>query len=147
MSALKQKESEARAYASSLETLNKALATSKASADQMSVMKSEFMLRLTEEVSEHLNAILDRLIEDGRTEGLDEALDRSQRLLETIDKVVDFTHVEAGTLDVHSAPCRLGGVIDDLRATFGSQPRRRALPSMSTSPSRFRSASRRTRGA
>ena len=119
MSALQLKESEARAYASSLETLNKALATSKASADQMSVMKSEFMLRLTEEVSEHLNAILDRLIEDGRTEGLDEALDRSQRLLETIDKVVDFTHVEAGTLDVHSAPCRLGGIIDDLRATFG----------------------------
>ena len=119
MSALKLKESEARAYASSLETLNKALATSKASADQMSVMKSDFMLRLTEEVSEHLNAILDRLIEDGRTEGLDEALDRSQRLLETIDKVVDFTHVEAGTLDVHSAPCRLGEVIDDLRATFG----------------------------
>ena len=147
MSALEQKESEARAYASSLETLNKALATSKASADQMSVMKSEFMLRLTEEVSEHLNAILDRLIEDGRTEGLDEALDRSQRLLETIDKVVDFTHVEAGTLDVHSAPCRLGGIIDDLRATFGYAAAERALPSMSTSPSRFRSASRRTRGA
>ena len=129
-----------------LETLNKALATSKASADQMSVMKSEFMLRLTEEVSEHLNAILDRLIEDGRTEGLDEALDRSQRLFETIDKVVDFTHVEAGTLDVHSAPCRLGGVIDDLRATFGFAAAR-APPSRSTSPSRFRSASRRTRGA
>lgn len=118
MSALKLKESEARAYASSLETLNKALATAKASADRMSVMKSEFMLRLTSEVSEHLNAILDRLIEDGRTEGLDEALDRSQRLLETIDKVVDFTHVEAGTLVVQNAPCRLGEIVDDLSATY-----------------------------
>ena len=74
MNAVRLKESEARSYASSLETLNKALATAKASADRMSVMKSEFMLRLTSEISSHLNAILDRLVEDGRTEGLDEAL-------------------------------------------------------------------------
>lgn len=118
MAAVQQKESEARAYASSLETLNKALATSKASADRLSVMKSEFMLRLTSEVSTHLNAILDRLIEDGRTEGLDEALDRSQRLLETIDKVIDFTHVEAGTLVLQNGPCDVAAVVDDLETTY-----------------------------
>lgn len=118
MTALTSKESEARAYASSLETLNKALATAKASADRMSVMKSDFMLRLTSEVSTHLNAILDRLIEDGRTEDLDDALDRSQRLLETIDKVIDFTHVEAGTLEIQNAPCRPTEVIADVEATY-----------------------------
>lgn len=118
MDAVRQKETEARSYASSLETLNKALATSKASADRMSVMKSEFMLRLTSEVSSHLNAILDRLVEDGRTEGLDEALDRSQRLLETIDKVIDFTHMEAGTLMINASPCCLKDLVEDIEATY-----------------------------
>lgn len=118
MTALRQKEAEARSYAMSLETLNKALATSKASADRMSTMKSDFMLRLTSEVSTHLNRILDRLIEDGRTEGLDEALDRSQRLLETIDKVVDFTNVEAGTLVLDSAPCCISDLLCDLETSY-----------------------------
>ncbi|MEM8710320.1 MAG: hybrid sensor histidine kinase/response regulator [Planctomycetota bacterium] len=127
MEAVRQKETEARAYASSLETLNKALATSKASADRMSVMKSEFMLRLTSEISTHLNAILDRLIEDGRTEGLDDALDRSQRLLETVDKVIDFTHVEAGTLDVEPVECNVREVVDDVEQTFRARAEAKGL--------------------
>ena len=127
MSALRQKEAEARSYATSLETLNKALATSKASADRMSTMKSDFMLRLTSEVSTHLNRILDRLIEDGRTEGLDEALDRSQRLLETIDKVVDFTHVEAGTLVIDSATCSIPDVLHDLERTYGARAQQKGV--------------------
>ena len=127
MEAVRQKETEARAYASSLETLNKALATSKASADRISVMKSEFMLRLTSEVSTHLNAILDRLIEDGRTEGIDDALDRSQRLLETIDKVIDFTHVEAGTLEINPTECRVREVVEDLEQTFKCRAQAKGL--------------------
>ncbi len=127
MESVRQKETEARAYASSLETLNKALATSKASADRMSVMKSEFMLRLTSEVSTHLNAILDRLIEDGRTEGLDDALDRSQRLLETIDKVIDFTHVEAGTLEINTTECDVRAVVEDVEQTFRAQAESKGL--------------------
>ncbi len=127
MEALRQKETEARAYASSLETLNKALATSKASADRMSVMKSEFMLRLTSEISTHLNCILDRLIEDGRTEGLDDALDRSQRLLETVDKVIDFTHVEAGTLDINPTECSVQEVVDDVEETFRTRAEAKGL--------------------
>ncbi|MEL6715064.1 MAG: ATP-binding protein, partial [Planctomycetota bacterium] len=118
MEALRGKEAEARSYATSLETLNKALATAKASADRMSVMKSEFMLRLTNEISTHLNRILDRLIEDGRTEGLDDALDRSQRLLETVDKVIDFTHVEAGTLVLRNDPCSVREVLADIEQSY-----------------------------
>ncbi|MFT7171138.1 MAG: two-component system sensor histidine kinase/response regulator [Paracoccaceae bacterium] len=127
MEAVRLKEIEARAYASSLETLNKALSTSKASADRMSTMKSEFMFRLTSEISTHLNAILDRLIEDGRTEGLDEALDRSQRLLETVDKVIDFTHVEAGTLDIQSELCEVREIIDDVEQTFRARAEAKGL--------------------
>lgn len=127
MAVISQKEVEARAYASSLETLNKALATAKASADQMSIMKSEFMMRLTSEVSTHLNAILDRLVEDGRTEGLDEALDRSQRLLETIDKVIDFTQVEAGTMVLRNDPCDVRDVLADIEATYRSRAEEKHL--------------------
>ncbi|MEM1450077.1 MAG: hybrid sensor histidine kinase/response regulator [Planctomycetota bacterium] len=127
MSVISQKEIEARAYASSLETLNKALATAKASADQMSIMKSEFMMRLTSEVSTHLNAILDELVEDGRTEGLDDALDRSQRLLETIDKVIDFTQVEAGTMIIRNDPCSVRDVVTDLDATYRNRADQKKL--------------------
>ncbi len=127
MVAVQQKEIEARSYASSLETLNKALSTAKASADRMSVMKSEFMLRLTSEVSSHLNAILDRLVEDGRTEGLDEALDRSQRLLETIDKVIDFTHMEAGTLMINASSCCIKDLIEDIEVTYRNRANEKGL--------------------
>lgn len=127
MLAVRQKESEARSYASSLETLNKALSTSKASADRMSVMKSEFMLRLTSEVSSHLNAILDRLVEDGRTEGLDEALDRSQGLLETIDKVIDFTHMEAGTMAICNEACSVREVVEDLEVSYRVKAEQKGL--------------------
>ncbi|MEM9800203.1 MAG: hybrid sensor histidine kinase/response regulator [Planctomycetota bacterium] len=127
MAVISQKEVEARAYASSLETLNKALATAKASADQMSIMKSDFMTRLTSEVSTHLNAILDRLVEDGRTEGLDDALDRSQRLLETIDKVIDFTQVEAGTMVIENGPCDVREVLDDLDESFRARADEKGL--------------------
>lgn len=127
MKAVRLKESEARSYASSLETLNKALATAKASADRMSVMKSEFMLRLTSEISSHLNAILDRLVEDGRTEGLDEALDRSQGLLETIDKVIDFTHVEAGTMVLRTDPCSVRAVVSDLEHSYRAKAEEKGL--------------------
>lgn len=127
MEVIRQKEIESRAYASSLETLNKALATSKASADRMSLIKSEFMLSLTSQVSEHLNAILDRLIEDGRTEGLDDALDRSQRLLETIDKVTDFTNVEAGRMVLRSDECSISDIFSDLATTYGQSAERKGL--------------------
>jgi len=68
-------------------------------------------MRLTTEMSSHLNAILDRLIENGETAGLDEALGRSQRLLGMIDKVIDSTQVEAGPRVVADQPC-------DLREVF-----------------------------
>jgi len=84
-------------------------------------MKSDFMMRLTSEVSTHLNAILDELVEDGRTEGIDDALDRSQRLLETIDKVIDFTQVEGGLMMIRNDPCDIRDVIDDLDQTYRSK--------------------------
>ncbi len=127
MAIVRQKEIEARAYASSLETLNKALSTAKASADRMSVMKSEFMLRLTGEVSTHLNAILDQLIADGRTEGLDDALDRSECLLETIDKVIDFTNVEAGKLLIEPGISDVRHLVADIEQTFGPKAERKGL--------------------
>ena len=110
---ISQKEVEARAYASSLETLNKALSTAKAGAHRMSEMKSDFILRLTTEMGSHLSAILDRLIESHEIAGVDEALDRSQRLLEMINKVMDFTQIEAGSMLITNKPC-------DLRETLAS---------------------------
>ncbi len=112
---ISQKEIEARAYASSLETLNKALATAKASADRTSAMKSDFIMRLTTEMSSHLNAILDRLIESDEVNGLDDALERSQRLLGMINKVIDFTQVDLGSLVLTDQSCVVRDFMGGLR--------------------------------
>lgn len=124
---ISQKEIEARAYASSLETLNKALATAKASADRTSAMKSDFIMRLTTEMSSHLNAILDRLIESDQVTGLDDALDRSQRLLGMINKVIDFTQVELGSLVLSDQSCVVRDFLADLQGSYASEAAAKGL--------------------
>ncbi len=124
---ISQKEVEARAYASSLETLNKALATAKASADRTSAMKSDFIMRLTTEMSSHLNVILDRLIESDQVTGLDDALDRSQRLLGMINKVIDFTQVELGSLVLSDQSCVVRETLGDLRDRYADEAAAKGL--------------------
>lgn len=115
--AIEAKEAEARAYAASLETANKALRTSKASADRAAEVKRSFVERLTHDVGDNLTRILEDLVQNGRSEGLEETLDRSQQLLETITRALDLSRLERGTLKVQRVPCDVVAIVEELSAT------------------------------
>lgn len=108
--AIEAKEAEARAYAASLETANQALRTSKASADRAAETKRAFLERLTEDVAESLSRILDDLVHLGRTDELEQTLDRSQQLLDTVARALDLTRLEQGALSVSKVPCDVAAV-------------------------------------
>jgi len=114
--AIEMKEAEARAYAASLETANQALRTSKASADRAAEVKRAFLERLTHDVGDNLERILGDLIQHGRSVGLEETLDRSQQLLETITRALDLSRLEQGTLQMQRGPCDVALIVEELGA-------------------------------
>jgi signal transduction histidine kinase len=106
-------EREARAYAASLETVNRALETALATAEETGRARSEFLLNITREL---LRPMADLLSHAGDLEsgdrgssewiGIAAALRREggalQRLLRDI---VDLSELEAGGLELERRPC------------------------------------------
>lgn len=106
-------EQEQRAYASSLETVNRALETSNMAAARASEMKSDFLLHLSDEVHQRVNAVLER-IECVRRHGtpsqttlasLEEITSESRDLMKALDDIMDITLMEAGDLQVDGERC------------------------------------------
>lgn len=114
--AIEGKESEARSYAASLETANQALRTSKASADRVADVKRTFLERLTQDVGTNLSKILDDLMTSGRIDGLEETLDRSQRLMETVARALDLTRLEQGVFGISMGPCDVTEIVGQVAA-------------------------------
>ena len=117
---LRSAEAEARAYASSLETMNRALTTVQATSEKSSAIKSEFLVNLSSQVNENLTAILDSLAyDDGNIEGLEGVLDASRSLVRTLDRILDLDQVEAGAVTLEPRRCALveltRGVLDQVR--------------------------------
>lgn len=115
---LKQAEAEARSYAASVETMNQALKTAKATADKASGMKSEFLLHLSQQVNTNLKTILARVEEEGATSGLLDVLDSSRNLMRTLSEILDITQIESGSLQIAAEPCRLHGVVREVVDKF-----------------------------
>jgi signal transduction histidine kinase len=106
---LRRAEGEARAYASSLETVNHALVTAKAASDKMTEMKTEFLLRLSDEVNRNIKSILDdagRLRDEDTASAkpVDAIIHASESLMATFNETLDFATIEAGKQA--SAPVR-----------------------------------------
>ena len=111
MAELKQAEAEARSYAASVETMNQALKTAKATADKASEMKSEFLLHLSHQVDNNLTTILDGVGQVGGLEGLDSVLESSRHLMRTLSEILDITQIESGNIAVESEPCQILDVV------------------------------------
>ncbi len=108
----KRSEQEARAYASSLETVNRALVTSKAASDMALELRTEFLVQISNEVNTRLCEVLGNVesltdvVEGGeRSKELELALDISQHLLKTIDEVLDVTALERGKSSIQAERC------------------------------------------
>jgi signal transduction histidine kinase len=118
---LRRAEAEARAYAASLETTNRALTTAKATADRSSEVKSDFISHLSSEVHQNLATILDRVCEGERAvPGLEEVLDSSRHLMRTLDEILDITLLEAGQLELNPAPCSVAEIVERIAGDFRS---------------------------
>lgn len=130
---LRAKEQEARAYASSLETVNRALTTSKAAAEKASAMKTEFLVHLSTEISNQVHGVLGQIGRLRETEAVDERdLERmdaifhtSRYLLSTLDGLSDIARIDAGRLDLVEADIApmdpVERVVADLRALAGGK--------------------------
>ena len=124
---LRTAEQQARAYASSLETVNRALMTSKASTDRSTELKSHFLVHLSDQIHGNLGSILElvagvRESEDIRApEKLDGILDASAHLIRIFDEILDLTRLETGQLTLSPTDCSLAELMTEIDAQFREQ--------------------------
>lgn len=111
-------EGKAKAYAASLETVNKALRTGKAAADKDSEMRGSFLRKLSKQVSVDLGALIET-VEKAMPDvtSIEEDLERNRALLSTVDGVLTFTSLEQGKFQSNPENVALG---DALRSTIES---------------------------
>lgn len=121
-------EQEARAYASSLETVNRALMTSKAAADMALELRTEFLVQVSNEVNLRLTEVLGNVEALSQASSgvqlsgeLETALETSQRLLHTIDEVLDVTALERGRSTIESSTCSPRAVAEEVTAEFSEE--------------------------
>jgi len=124
---LKRSECEVRAYATSLETVNRAMMTSRAVADRASETRNDLLTHLSNEVGTRLAGVAAKASGMIAPEGSDAEyleqfecfVDASTHLVRRIDEVLDMTNMEAGKTVAELAPCSItelvGEVCDGLR--------------------------------
>lgn len=106
-------EREVRAYATSLETVNRAMITSRAVADRAAEARNELLMHISNEVGKHLEVVVkqaDAFRDGGPADAthlrdFEAFVDASTELVRRIDEVLDMTRMESGRTAVELAPC------------------------------------------
>jgi signal transduction histidine kinase len=121
---LRRAEQEARSYASSLETVNRALVTAKAASDKVTRLKTDFLLHLSEQVNANIQQILGEAgnlkgphqlsADEDRTLGA--IIAASQRLMLTFNETMDIALLEAGQLTCEAGPCQVTALLREICA-------------------------------
>lgn len=115
-------EREVRAYATSLETVNRAMMTSRAVADRAAEARNELLTHLSNEVGVRLAAVTEKAHELLPPEGASKEyleqfetfVDASTHLVRRIDEVLDMTNMEAGKAVVELAPCSIAELVEEV---------------------------------
>ncbi len=119
-------EQEARAYAASLVTTNRALETARAGAVAAMQAKSEFLANMSHEIRTPMIAILghaDLLSDSGlpepeRQEHLVTIREQGSHLLTMISDILDIAAIETGRLVVEKSACAVPVVLEEIRGRF-----------------------------
>ncbi len=129
MADLQAAEREARSYAVSLETLNRALETSKAAADRASELKTAFLLSLTQELRNRIASMMSRFVASGpgSEDELAGLTHTSEQLVSMLDQILDLSRIESGQAAVHRVSCSPFALVDDLVASMRGLAARRSL--------------------
>ena len=103
-------EQEARAYASSLETVNRTLATAKAASDKALEVKTDFLTGLTGSINRVLEEIFAGVAGLRQLPGCDASLvdgllENGQRLMDVLLQISDLNQLEMGQVEVERKAC------------------------------------------
>jgi CheY-like chemotaxis protein/nitrogen-specific signal transduction histidine kinase len=121
MTEVERAEKEARAYSSSLVTVNRALETAKAGAEALARFRSEFLLGISHEIRVPTMLILGGA-EALENPGLEEAEraqevvaihDSGRRLLTILDDVHELAKIENGAMHVEIKACSPATIVDE----------------------------------
>ena len=116
LAAARRAELEARAYAASLETMNRALQSSWAQSDSELKRRNVFLQRLASDVLAPAQRLLVEQLDvaglasgaSSATLGLERLLDPTIAVVSSIAAVLELSAIEAGTARTSSEPCALG---------------------------------------
>ena len=125
LAAARSAELEARAYAASLETMNRALQSAWAQSDSELRRRNMFLQRLAAEVlAPAQRLLLERLDLEGLSTGersanlgLERLLDPTVAVVSAIASVLELSAIEAGAARVESGPCAVGSLVERVAST------------------------------
>jgi signal transduction histidine kinase len=128
-------EQEARSYAASLTTVNRALETAKARAEAAARAKSEFLANMSHEIRTPMIAILGYadLLRDAslapatRSEHLDTIHASGRRLLAILEGILDMARIETGRLEIEQRKCSPGAIVEEAVASRRESARAKGL--------------------
>ena len=102
-------EKEAKSYAASLETVNRALVTSKAASEMALEIRTELLVQVSNEVNRRMADVVHRMgdldLNDISDVDVESMIDASEHLVTTLNGILDVTALEQGKQEVVPVPC------------------------------------------
>jgi signal transduction histidine kinase len=128
----KRSEQEARAYAASLKTINRALETAKASSEAAAAAKSTLLINLSQKIAGSIRSVRDgaetlcssACSETERLENARVLREKSESLCHVFDDLADYSRIESGELEVERRRCSPSEIAE--RVVLGLMSRARA---------------------
>lgn len=131
---LRRAEAEARTYACSLETVNRALSTAKSSAEKVADLRRDFLVRMSDELHRSVTSIFS-LVEGARSgqradqalESLDSISTVTSRLMATFSQTLDLTLAETGKSVPQLSQCSVREVLTRTCQPFAEKAQGKGL--------------------
>lgn len=102
---------EQSAYASSLETMNRALTKAQAAAEQASKSRARFLVQLADQMGTDLSQLLDTVLLDEKGVDLSTVISSSSKVMETLTRVMDLHQLEAGEWGLRTTSVGIGDLL------------------------------------
>ena len=120
-------EQEARAYAASIRTANRALEAARARSEASASSRATFLVHMADKVGPPLRAIREGIEGLCASGAPAELLARTEGLCRDFEHHADYARLEAGTFEVERRPCSPWDVADRVRARFAQSARERGI--------------------
>jgi two-component system, sensor histidine kinase and response regulator len=124
-------EMEAKSYAASLETVNRALVTSKAASEMALEIRTELLVQVSNEVNRQMADVVTRMgdldLNDISDNEVESVIDASQHLVSTLNGILDVTALEQGKQEVVPVPCSPRAVAEDVLGSLDERSKEKGI--------------------